>query len=131
MQTVQIGSSIGRTNLNPATLSEVADVSAGGTFGNCPTGFLRGPGLKTADLNLTKMVYFTDTFNLALSAQFLNLTNTPIFSIPAIAYSSCGACNAVRTTGYYGGGGGTVGTFGLVDGSNPGRQVELSLRLSF
>jgi hypothetical protein len=134
MQTVQIGGSIGRTNLNPGAVSEVADVSAGGTFGNCQTGALRGPGLKTADLNLTKMVYFTDTFNLAFSAQFLNLTNTPIFSVPAAygaAYSSCGACNAVRTTGYYGGGAGTVGTFGLVDGSNPGRQVEFSLRASF
>jgi hypothetical protein len=131
MQTVQIGSSIGRTNLNPATLSEVADVSAGGTFGNCETGILRGPGLKTADLNLTKMVYFTDQFNLAFSAQFINVTNTPIFSVPSIGYSSCGACNAVRTTGYFGGGAGTVGSFGLVDGSNPGRQIELSLRLSY
>jgi hypothetical protein len=131
MQTVQIGSSIGRTDLNPATVSEPADVSAGGTFGNCETGILRGPSLKTADLNLTKMVYFTDQFNLAFSAQFINVTNTPIFSVPSIAYSSCGACNAVRTTGYYGGGAGTVGTFGLVDGSNPGRQIELSLRLSY
>ncbi len=134
MQTVQIGSSIGRTNLNPAAVSEVADVSAGGTFGNCQTGALRGPNLKTADLNLTKMVYFTDTFNLAFSAQFINVTNTPIFSVPAAygaAYSSCVACNAVRTTGYYGGGADTVGTFGLVDGSNPGRQIELSLRLSY
>ena len=134
MQTVQIGSSIGRTNLNPGAVSEVADVADGGTFGNCQTGALRGPGLKTGDLNLTKMVYFTDTFNLAFSAQFINLTNTPIFSVPAAygaAYSSCGACNAVRTTGPLGGGAGTVGTFGLVDGSNPGRQVEFSLRASF
>jgi hypothetical protein len=134
MQTVQIGGSIGRTNLNPAAVTEVADVSAGGTYGNCETGALRGPSLKTADLNLTKMVYFTDQFNLAFSAQFINVTNTPIFSVPAAygaAYSSCGACNAVRTTGPLGGGSGTVGTFGLVDGSNPGRQVEFSLRLSY
>jgi hypothetical protein len=115
-------------------LTEVANVADGGTFGNCQNGALRGPGLKTADLNLTKMVYFTDTFNLAFSAQFINLTNTPIFSVPAAyggAYSSCGACNAVRTTGPLGGGSGTVGTFGLVDGTNPGRQVEFALRLSF
>jgi hypothetical protein len=37
----------------------------------------------------------------------------------------------VRTTGYFGGGSGTVGLFGLLDGSNPGRQIELSLKLSF
>ena len=134
MQTVQIGGSIGRTNLNPAAVAEVADVADGGTFGNCQNGSLRGPGLKTADLNITKMVYFTNTLNLAFSAQFINLTNTPIFSVPASwwgQYSSCGACNATRTTGYYGGGAGTVGLFGLVDGTNPGRQVEFALRLSF
>ena len=134
MQTVQIGGSIGRTNLNPAAVTEVADVSAGGTFGNCQNGSLRGPGLKTGDLNLTKTINFTDTFNLAFSAQFLNLTNTPIFSVPASwwgQYSSCAACNGVRTTGPLGGGSGTTGLFGLVDGSNPGRQVEFSLRASF
>ena len=68
------------------------------------------------------------------SAQFINLTNTPIFSVPASwwgQYSSCGACNAVRTTGYYGGGSGTVGLFGLLDGSNPGRQIEFSLRVNY
>lgn len=134
MQTVQIGGSIGRTNLNPAAVSEVANVSAGGTFGNCQTGAFRGPSLKTADLTLTKQVNVTDRFNVAFSAQFINLTNTPIFSVPASwwgQYSSCGACNAVRTTGYFGGGAGTVGAFGLVDGSNPGRQVELSMRLNY
>jgi len=130
MQTVQIGGSIGRTNLNPAAVTEVGQAQ----FGNCETGSLRGPDLKTADLNLTKMVYFTDKLNVALSAQFINLTNTPIFSVPASwwgQYSSCGACNAVRTTGYYGGGSGTVGVFGLLDGSNPGRQVEFSLRVNY
>jgi hypothetical protein len=134
MQTVQIGGSIGVTNLNPAAVSEVANVANGGTFGNCQTGSLRGPSLKTADLNLTKQVNVTDRVNVAFSAQFINLTNTPIFSVPASwwgQYSSCGACNAVRTTGYFGGGAGTVGVFGLLDGSNPGRQIELSMRLNY
>jgi hypothetical protein len=134
MQTVQIGGSIGRTNLNPGAVSEVADVAAGGTYGNCQTGALRGPSLKTADLNVTKRFPVTEGMNLAFSAQFINLTNTPIFSVPASwwgQYSSCQACNGVRTTGYFGGGAGTVGAFGLLDGSNPGRQIELSLKLSF
>ena len=56
LQTVQIGGSIGKTNLNPASVSEVADVADGGTFGNCQTGALRGPSLKTADLNVTKRI---------------------------------------------------------------------------
>jgi hypothetical protein len=134
LQTVQIGGSIGKTNLNPASVSEVADVSAGGSFGNCQTGALRGPSLKTADLGLTKKIPITEGVNAALSAQFINLTNTPIFSVPASwwgQYSSCGACNGVRTTGYYGGGAGTVGQFGLLDGTNPGREVELSLKVNF
>jgi hypothetical protein len=134
MQTVQINDSIGRTNLNPAAVTEVASVANGGTYGNCETGSLRGPSLKTADLNLTKRFSVTEKANVALSAQFINLTNTPVFSVPAAygaAYDSCGACNGVRTTGLNGGGAGTVGAFGLLDGSNPGRQVELSLKVSF
>jgi hypothetical protein len=134
MQTVQIGGSIGRTNLNPASVTEVADVANGGTFGNCKTGSLRGPSLKTANLTLTKQFAITEKANMAFSAQFINLTNTPIFSVPASwwgQYSSCQACNAVRTTGYYGGGANTVGLFGLLDGSNPGREIELSLKLNY
>jgi hypothetical protein len=134
MQTVQIDQSIGKTNLNPGAVSEVGSVASGGTYGNCETGALRGPSLKIADLNLTKRFAVTEKANLALSAQFINLTNTPVFSVPSTyggPYSSCQACNGVRTTGLNGGGAGTVGTFGLLDGSNPGRQVELSLKLSF
>jgi hypothetical protein len=134
MQTVQIGGSIGRTNLNPGAVSEVADLSAGGGYGNCQTGALRGPSLKTADLNLTKRFPVAEGINMAFSAQFINLTNTPIFSVPASwwgQYSSCNSCNGVRTTGPLGGGAGTVGQFGLLDGSNPGREIELSLKLSF
>ncbi len=130
MQTVQIGSSIGRTNLNPGAVSEVADY----TYGNCQNGALRGPSLKTSDLNLTKQFPITERVNVAAAAQFINLTNTPIFSVPASwwgQYSSCGACNGTRTTGYYGGGAGTVGLFGLLDGSNPGRQIVLSLKLNY
>ncbi len=130
LQTVQIGGSIGKTNLNPGAVTEVAN----GQFGNCQNGALRGPSLKTADLNLAKAFPVTERVNLMFQAQFINLTNSPIFSVPASwwgQYSSCGACNGNRTTGYYGGGAGTVGMFGLLDGSNPGRQIELSLKLNY
>jgi hypothetical protein len=130
MQTVQIGSSIGKTNLNPGAVSEVNP----GQFGNCQTGSLRGPGLRTADFNLSKQFAVTEGTNVALAAQFINLTNTPAFSVPASwwgQYSSCGSCNGVRTTGALGGGSGTVGLFGLLDGSNPGREIELSLKVNF
>jgi hypothetical protein len=130
MQTVQIGGSIGRTNLNPGAVTEVQNY----TYGNCQNGALRGPALKTADLNVTKQFPVTESMNVAFSAFFINLTNTPIFSVPASwwgQYSSCGACNGVRTTGYYGGGANTVGLYGLLDGSNPGREVVLSLKLNY
>jgi hypothetical protein len=130
MQTVQIGSSIGRTNLNPGAVTSTTN----GQFGNCQTGSLRGPSLKTADLSLIKHFPITETVNVAFIGQFINLTNTPIFSVPASwwgQYSSCASCSGVRTTGVNGGGSGTTGLFGLLDGSNPGRQVELALKLNF
>jgi hypothetical protein len=130
MQTVQIGSSIGKVDLNPAALTGTTN----GQYGNCSSGALRGPSLKTANLNVTKKFPITEKVNAAFAAQFINLTNTPIFSVPASwwgQYSSCASCNGVRTTGFNGGGSGTVGQFGLLDGSNPGRQVELSLKLNY
>jgi hypothetical protein len=130
LHTAQIGSSIGVLNLNPAAVQDQAD----GHFGNCQAGALRGPSLKTADLNLNKAFPITEGINMTFMAQFMNLTNTPIFSIPNTwddNYSSCEYCTGVRTTGPNGGGYGTVGVYGLMDGSNPGRQIELSLKLNF
>ena len=126
----QIGGSFGLVTLNP----DIATAPAAGTFGNCQNGIWRGPGLKTADLNVTKKFPITERVNLDFEAQFVNLTNTPIFSLPASwpgPFSDCDACNGVRTTGPTGGLGGTVGTFGLEDGSNPGRFIDLALKLTF
>ncbi len=130
MITEQIGSSIGRVNLNPAYVSPQAD----GQFGTCPVGSMRGPHLKTADLNLNKTFPITEGTNLTFMAQFMNLTNTPIFSIPATwddNYSSCEYCSSIRTTGPNGGGSNTVGVYGLLDGSNPGRELEFALKFNF
>ncbi len=130
MTTVQIGDSIGRVNLNPAYVSPQQD----GRFGTCKVGAMRGPSLMTADLNLNKTFSLAGTTNLVFMAQFVNLTNTPIFSVPASwqdIYSECIYCTGIRTTGPNGGGPGTVGSYGLLDGSNPGRQIELSLKLNF
>jgi hypothetical protein len=130
MTTTQIGSSIGVVNLNPGAVKDQAD----GQFGNCQVGSLRGPSLKTADLNLNKAFPITEGVNMTFMAQFMNVTNTPIFSIPNTwddNYSSCEYCTGVRTTGPNGGGYGTVGVYGLMDGSNPGRQIEFALKLNF
>ena len=130
LQTVQIGSSIGRVNLNPAAVAPTTN----GQFGNCESGSLRGPSLKTSDVSVIKHFPITESVNLAFNAQFINLTNTPIFSVPASwwgQYSSCASCSGVRTLGVNGGGSGTTGLFGLLDGSNPGRQISLSMKLNF
>jgi hypothetical protein len=133
MQFAQIGQSVGMTNLNPKYVTTQAD----GKFGNCGVGSLRGPSLKTSDLDLNKTFPITETVNLTFMAQFMNLTNTPIFSIPnswADNYSSCDGCNGVRLsgTGFQSPWSGTsVGTYGLLDGSNPGRQIEFALKLNF
>ncbi len=126
----QIGNSFGLVALNP----NIATAPAQGTFGNCQNGVWRGPGLKTADLNVAKVFPVTERTNLEFQAQFINLTNSPIFSLPASwpgTFSYCVSCNGVRTTGPLGGGGGTIGTFGMEDGSNPGREIELSLKLNY
>jgi hypothetical protein len=130
MQFAQIGSSIGVLNLNPAAVQDQAD----GHFGNCQVGSLRGPSMKTADLNINKQFAITEKINMTFMAQFMNLTNTPIFSIPNTwddNYSSCEYCTGKRTLGYNGGGYNTVGVFGLMDGSNPGREIEFALKLNF
>ena len=129
-QFAQIGSSIGLLNLNPSAVQDQAD----GQFGNCQVGSLRGPSLKTADLNVNKQFPITEKVNMTFMAQFMNLTNTPIFSIANTwddNYSSCEYCSGNRTTGYNGGGYGTVGVYGLLDGSNPGREIEFALKLNF
>jgi hypothetical protein len=126
----QIGTSFGLVNLNP----NIATAPAQGTFGNCQNGIWRGPHLKTADLNLTKKFPITERVDAALQAEFVNLTNTPVFSLPAAwpgTYTDCDSCNGIRTTGPTGGAAGTVGTFGMMDGSNPGRFVNLSLKIDF
>jgi hypothetical protein len=133
MAFAQIGQSVGMTNLNPKYVTTQAD----GQFGNCGVGSLRGPHLKTSDLDLNKTFPISETTNITFMAQFMNLTNTPIFSIPnswADTYSSCDGCNGTRLTGTNFSSpwsGSSTGTYGLLDGSNPGRQIEFAMKLNF
>jgi hypothetical protein len=119
-----IGGNVGLAFLNPAAVSLPAQF----TFGNCGVGSFRGPGLTTADLNLTKMFPITEHINLQFMTQFINVTNTPIFGGPS---SGCNSCNGIVTTGPTGGGAGTVGTFGLIQSQDPGREIQFGLKLNF
>ena len=120
-----IAGNIGLQFLNPAAVT----LPGTHTFGNCGVGSFRGPGLTTADINLTKNFHITERFNLQFMTQFINFTNTPVFSAPQ---GSCApSCSGVITTGPTGGGTGTAGTFGLVQSANPGRQIQFGLKLLF
>ncbi|HEY1937192.1 MAG TPA: carboxypeptidase regulatory-like domain-containing protein [Candidatus Angelobacter sp.] len=103
---VTIGGVTGIQFLNPGAVT----LPTPGTFGTCGAGSFRGPGLKTADLNVSKRFPVTEGSSLLLRAEFINVTNTPIFGAP----------NA------------TVGTtFGFVSSSNPGRQIQLAVKYTF
>ncbi|HUO29145.1 MAG TPA: TonB-dependent receptor [Bryobacteraceae bacterium] len=52
------------------------------TFGSCGVGTIRGPGLSTFDLNLSKNFRITERQSFDLRAEFINLTNTPILNAP-------------------------------------------------
>jgi hypothetical protein len=104
---VDISGNIGVQFLNPAAVTLPAPL----TFGNCGVGSFRGPGLTTADINITKNFHFTERFNLQFMTQFINFSNTPVFSAPN---------GSIAGT-----------TFGLAQSANPGRQIQFGLKLLF
>jgi hypothetical protein len=131
-----LGGNVGIQFLNPMAVTLPANNmttgkigTVAGTFGNCGVGAFRGPALKTADLNIIKKFQITERFNLEFMAQFLNLTNTPIFSAPA---ASCGPqCNGVINNNPRTGGSTGAGTFGLAQSADPGREIQFGLKLHF
>jgi Carboxypeptidase regulatory-like domain/TonB dependent receptor len=126
-QFTQVGSTIGLSAFNPAAFTLPAPY----TFGNCYVGSERGPKLDTADLNLSKTFPIKESVSLLFMAQFINVTNTPVFSTPNnYAFNSCGQCTGVQTTGPQPAAGG-VGTFGLIQSPDPGRNIQLALKLLF
>jgi hypothetical protein len=119
-----VGGSLGIQFLNPAAVT----VPAAGTFGTCGVGAFRGPDLKTADVNVIKAFPIHEKVNLQFMAQFINLTNTPIFGAPN---SNCGpSCTGGVTTGPTGGNTGD-GAFGFAQSQDPGRQIQFGLKLNY
>ena len=53
-----------------------------GTFGTYGIGTVRGPGLRTADVSLQKGFPIHDEQRIEFRAEFINFTNTPIYSAP-------------------------------------------------
>lgn len=120
-----LGGNIGIQFLNPAAVSLPAPL----TFGNCGVGAFRGPHLEVADLNIIKRFPITERMNLEFMAQFINLTNTPIFGAP---HASCApSCNGVIDTDPVTGGSTGAGTFGLIQSQDPGREIQFGIKFNF
>jgi len=79
-------------------------------FGNCGVGIIRGPGLHTADLAVSKLFTITEHQNLEFKAQAINFTNTPILNAPS---SGLGP------------------QLGLVNSSQGAREIQFGLKYNF
>jgi hypothetical protein len=90
--------------------SSIYGPAAMGTFGSCGVGTIRGPGLKTADLGISKRFLVTERQNLEIRGEFINATNTPILYAPA------------RSLG---------GTLGLVNTSGNPRNIQIGAKYNF
>jgi hypothetical protein len=93
-----------------------------GTFGNCGVGTVRGPGLHTADLSLTKSFAIREKQSLEVRAEAINFTNTPILNAPASINLPSGAIS----TGNFGN-----GNFGQITGSQGARNIQFGLKYHF
>ncbi len=83
---------------------------AGGHFGNCSNGKVRGPGLKDFDMGIKKDFSLGEARKLEFRSEFLNLTNTKILNAPTV----------------FAGGG-----LGQIDGSQGERNIQFALKLFF
>ncbi len=86
-----------------------------GHFGTCGIGSFRGPGLATADLNLSKSFSLGERASVETMAQFINVTNTPILGRPS----------------FFQGNNPATSNFGVITASNPGRQIQFGARVRF
>jgi len=84
--------------------------AAAGTFGSCGVGTVRGPGLHTFDMSVSKFFNITERQNIEFRGEFVNLTNTPILAAP----------NA-----------GLGNTLGLLQGSQGARNIQFALKYHF
>jgi hypothetical protein len=83
---------------------------AAGTFGSCGVGTVRGPGLHTADLSLSKKFQFTEFQNVEFRAEFINAFNVPILNAPT------------RSLGT---------NLGLLQSSQSPRNIQFGLKYNF
>ena len=83
---------------------------AAGTFGSCGVGTVRGPGLKTLDMSVSKFFSITERQKIEFRTEFTNLTNTPILNTPSASLGS---------------------SLGLLQGSQGARNIQFALKYHF
>lgn len=83
---------------------------AANTFGTCGVGTVRGPGLHTVDMSVSKNFNFTEHQRLEVRGEFINLTNTPILNAPGRAIGS---------------------SLGIITSSQGARNVQLAMKYNF
>jgi hypothetical protein len=81
-----------------------------GTFGSCGVGTVRGPGLHTFDLSLSKFFAVTEHQKLEFRSEFINLTNTPILNSPNTGLGT---------------------TLGLLQSGQGARQIQFAMKYHF
>jgi hypothetical protein len=96
--------------------SSVFGPAATGTFGTCGVGTLRGPGLTTMDLSLSKFFNVTERYKMEFRSEFINFTNTPILNSPNTGLGT--------TMGLLQGAGGA-------SSGNFGRQIQFALKFHY
>ena len=82
-----------------------------GTFGNCGVGTVRGPGIATADLSLSKKFAFTERQNLEVRGEFINAFNHPILYSPDTTLGNT--------------------TFGVIQKSTGARNIQIGMKYNF
>jgi hypothetical protein len=84
--------------------------AAKGTFGSCGVSTVRGPGLATVDLGMSKRFAVHESQNVELRAELINTTNSLILNAPKTALGS---------------------TLGLLQSSQGARNIQLGLKYNF
>jgi Carboxypeptidase regulatory-like domain/TonB dependent receptor len=95
---------------------------AQGTLGNCGVGTVRGPGLATADLSLSKMFNFTERQNLEFRVEAINFTNTPIFNTPNTTVPGLSVSKGNNIG---------IGNFGTITSAQGARNIQFALKYHF
>ncbi|WP_251106734.1 TonB-dependent receptor [Alloacidobacterium dinghuense] len=112
--------------MSPDGFSEPSDgtvvngVATPHSFGNCPAqGPVNGPGFANTDLGLSKNIHFTESKYLQFRTDFLNAFNNVQLGHPGNTYQ----CSFGQQC--------SSGTFGLINTSQPARNIQFALKFYY